>query len=145
MKCHWRKFIRYDCELKLKRTTINNQFVTLSFRSSQYVSCEVSLKKIDNKKMTSNRSQKYPAKTHDRKDTSTKKKQLFRRLLLVCSHNILTHLGVFKTQKNTVTYVAFSLRKCFRLQALSTSHCRQERFYRLKKSRFYFIVESKQP
>ena len=48
----------HDCELKLKRTTIINQFIMLIFKSSQFVGCELSLKKAHDKKSIPNISQK---------------------------------------------------------------------------------------
>ena len=144
MKCHWRKSIQHDCELKLKRTTINIQFVMLSFRSSQFVSCEVSLKRTHDKKRYPNRSQmiqqKLPEKNTGRKDTTTKKTQLFRRLLKKCSHDILIISAFSEKQKNTMAYVGFSFGKCFRLQAPDRNG-----FTDSKNLVYFFIVESGQP
>ena len=105
MKCHWRKSIQHDCELKLRRTTINIQFVMLSFRSSQFVSCEVSLKRTHDKKRNPNRSQKIqqklPGKTVQKR-YNHKKHTIFRRFLILCSHDILINSAAFEKQKNTV-------------------------------------------
>ena len=63
MKCHWRKFIRRECELKLKRTTLINQFVMLSFGSSQFMSCEVSRNRTHDEKWPQSIIQKKSKKT----------------------------------------------------------------------------------
>ena len=84
-------------------------------------------------------------KMHYRKDTITKNTQLFRRLLFICSHDILINLGVFEKQKKSRWHMSYSvLGGVLGCRPPSTTHCRQERLYRLKKSSFYFVVESGQ-
>ena len=71
--CQWIKFIRHDCELKLKRTTINNQFAMLSFGSSQFVRCEVSVNRTHEKKMIPKKFQNYLAKVQKKTFPETRK------------------------------------------------------------------------
>ena len=62
-------FIRLSCELNVKSSTLDNQFVMLSFGSSQNVSFEVSLDRTRGEKMTSNKSKNYPAKNAKKNET----------------------------------------------------------------------------
>ena len=112
MKCHWQKFVQHYCELKLKRTAVINQFVILSFRSSQFVSYEVSLERTHDKKMTPTgpkRSSKSYWKIHYRKDAIKNNTQTFRRLLFICSHDILINLTAFENRKKTRGHMSYSV------------------------------------
>ena len=76
--------------------------------------------KTHDKKRNPNRSQIIQEKLtekHYRKDITTKNTQLFRKLLIICSHDILINSTVFEKQKNTVAYVGFTFGKYFRLHA----------------------------
>ena len=170
MKSHWRTFIRHDCELKWKRTSINNQFVKLSFRSSQFVSCEVSHNRTYDKKTAPNRSQGYP--TNIQKNLFHRLKKSKRRAWMAKNTwkvSRKTERGFkmiyywwknFWETRNWLQYVSntnkhgcmrkeahvnFNFGNCFSLQTPKYINLKTKTVFLTQKSGFYFIVQSGQP
>ena len=89
--------------------------------------------------MAPNGSQKYPAKTSQKCTTviikSHKNTPFFRRLFFICSHDILTSLAVFETQKKQRGTCSSQLWELFQVGSPQvTSHCRQKSFHRFNES-----------